>query len=213
MSIEPDFRVFVPQIDVSLGGLDHPRSDQHALDETVGIALEIIAVFEGAGLTLVGIDGHQSRRRLSPHQGPLAAGRKPSAAETAQAGIADRLDDVVATALARETRPQESVAALCLVGREIFPATVSVACPPPATAAATLSGEDCGTCTWPTATTGARSQAPMHGARRTRTSGPSLPGNAARSFSAPAMAQDRLSQTLTVTAGGGGPSFTTSKCA
>ena len=52
----------------------------------------------------------------------------------------------------------------------------------------------------------------MQGARTTRTSLPSLPGSVASSFSAPAMAQDSESQTRTVTAGGGGPSFTTSKC-
>ena len=52
----------------------------------------------------------------------------------------------------------------------------------------------------------------MQGARTTRTSFPNLPGNAASNFSAPAMAQDNELHTRTVTAGGGGPSFTTSKC-
>ena len=69
------------------------------------------------------------------------------------------------------------------------------------------------TWTWPTAATGARSQAPMQGARITRTSTPSFFGRSASSFSAPAMAQERLSHTRTVIAGGGGPSFTTSKWA
>jgi len=68
--------------------------------------------------------------------------------------------------------------------------------------------------TWPTAQTGARSQAPMQGARTTRTFGPSVFGKSFSSRSAPAMAQDSESQTRTVTAGGGvSPSFTTSKCA
>ena len=54
----------------------------------------------------------------------------------------------------------------------------------------------------------------MHGARTTRTFGPSLPGSVASSFSAPAIAQDSELQTRTVTGGGGvSPSFTTSKCA
>src|SRR5262249_3961974 len=89
---EANFRIFVAQVDVSLGGLDHPGSNQHALDETVRIALQIVAILEGAGLTLVGIDGHQPRRRLGPHQGPLAAGRNAGTAEPTQAGIADRPD-------------------------------------------------------------------------------------------------------------------------
>ena len=54
----------------------------------------------------------------------------------------------------------------------------------------------------------------MHGARTTRTPGPSLFGSSANSRSAPLSAQESESQTRTVTAGGGvSPSFTTSKCA
>ena len=52
----------------------------------------------------------------------------------------------------------------------------------------------------------------MQGARTTRTSLPRIAGNFFSSVSAPAMAQDSESHTRTVTAGGGGPSFTTSKC-
>ena len=64
------------------------------------------------------------------------------------------------------------------------------------------------------AQTGARSQAPMQGARTTRTAPSSFPGNSRRSRSAPAMAQESESQTRTVTAGGGvSPSFTTSQWA
>ena len=80
------------------------------------------------------------------------------------------------------------------------------------TEAATLSGVALNVCKWPTAQTGARSQAPMQGARTTRTSLPRMPGSFFNNFSAPAMAQESESQTRTVTAGGAGPSFTTSKC-
>ena len=52
----------------------------------------------------------------------------------------------------------------------------------------------------------------MQGARTTRTSLPRIAGNFFSNASAPAMAQDSESHTRTVTAGGGGPSFTTSKC-
>ena len=66
---------------------------------------------------------------------------------------------------------------------------------------------------WPTMTAGAWSQAPMQGARTTRTAaGSSAARSSASSRSAPDMAQLRLSQTRTVTGGGGvSPSFTTSK--
>jgi hypothetical protein len=81
-------------------------------------------------------------------------------------------------------------------------------------AAVTLERSALKVCTWPTAQTGARSQAPMQGARTTRTFAPSFSGNCASNFCAPAMAQDSESQTRTVTAGGdSSPSFTTSKCA
>ena len=64
------------------------------------------------------------------------------------------------------------------------------ACSGTIAALATLSGVALNTCACPTAQTGARSQAPMHGARTTRTFGPSLPGSVASSLSAPAIAQD-----------------------
>ena len=85
--------------------LDHPGGDQHALDEAVRIALEIVAVLEGAGLALVGVDREQPRRRLGAHQRPFAAGGKAGAAEAAQPGVAHGLDDVVARARARRRTP------------------------------------------------------------------------------------------------------------
>ena len=50
------------------------------------VALEVVAVLEGAGLAFVDIDGHQPRRRLRAHDAPLAPRRKPGAAQAAQAG-------------------------------------------------------------------------------------------------------------------------------
>ncbi len=66
---------------------------------------------------------------------------------------------------------------------------------------------------WPTMAAGAWLQAPMQGAGRTRTrAGSRLARSSASSASPPARAQLRLSQTRTVTGGGGvSPSFTTSK--
>ena len=99
--------------------LDHPGRDQHAFDEAVRIALEIIAVLEGAGLALVGIDSEQARRGLRAHQLPFAAGREARAAEAAQAGVAGDLDQFVARALAAQAIFQQRVAARFLVGGEI----------------------------------------------------------------------------------------------
>ena len=83
-------RVLVAQVDVDLGRLDHPGGDQHAFEEAVRVGFEKIAVLEGAGLALVGVDRHQPRRRLLPHQAPFAPGRKPGAAEPAQPGMLER---------------------------------------------------------------------------------------------------------------------------
>ena len=117
---QPDLGILVAQIDVDVGGLDHPGGDQHAFEETVGILLEVVAVLEGAGLALVAVDGHQARRRLRAHQGPFASGGKPGTAEPAQTGVAHRLDHVIAAALAGEARFQQRIAAVRPVGGEIL---------------------------------------------------------------------------------------------
>jgi hypothetical protein len=53
--------------------LDRERADQHALEETVRVLLEIVPVLEGAGLALVGVHRHEARSRLGAHEAPLAA--------------------------------------------------------------------------------------------------------------------------------------------
>src|SRR6516225_4098224 len=49
-------RVFVPQIEIDLGRLDHPGGDQHAFDETMRVGFQKMAVLEGAWLAFVAID-------------------------------------------------------------------------------------------------------------------------------------------------------------
>ena len=88
---QPHFGIFVADIEVGVGRLDHESGDQHALDETVRIALKIEAVLEGAGLALVRIDREQARRRLCAHQRPFASGREAGAAEAAEPGVAHDL--------------------------------------------------------------------------------------------------------------------------
>ncbi len=64
------------------------------------------------------------------------------------------------------------------------------------------------------AATGALWQPPMQGARTTRSLGPELAGSSATRLRAPNISQVRLSQTRTVSGGGGvSPSITMSKWA
>ena len=106
------FGIFVADIEIGVGGLDDPGGDQHAFDKAVRIAFEIIAILERARLALVAIDREQPRRRLGAHQRPFASGRKAGAAEAAQAGIADDLDEVVARALAADAGLEQFIAAV-----------------------------------------------------------------------------------------------------
>ena len=104
-------RVFVAQIDVDLGGLDRPGGDQHPFEKAVRVGFEEIAVLEGAGLALVAVDRQQPRRRLLAHQPPFAPGRKAGAAEPAQARMLERFDHLIAGALARQAGSQQAIAA------------------------------------------------------------------------------------------------------
>ena len=68
--------VLVAQVDVDFGDADRPRGDERAFEEAVRIALEVVAVLERAELAFVDVDRHQPRRRLAPHDAPLAARRE-----------------------------------------------------------------------------------------------------------------------------------------
>ena len=48
--------IFIAQINKAFLGRDITRGDQHAFEKTVRIALHIVAVLEGTGLALIGID-------------------------------------------------------------------------------------------------------------------------------------------------------------
>ncbi len=70
------------------------------------IALEVVAVLEGARLALVDVHRHQARRGLGAHDLPLAPGREARAAEAAQARVLHRLRQ----ALQRRARRRGSAA-------------------------------------------------------------------------------------------------------
>ncbi len=111
-------RVFVAQVDVDLRRLDHPGRDQHPFEKAVRVGLEEIAVLEGAGLALVGVDRQQPRRRLLAHQTPFASGRKPGAAEPAQAGVFEDFDQFLGLALPGEAGREQAIAAGRAIGIE-----------------------------------------------------------------------------------------------
>ena len=83
------------------------------------IGLEIVPILEGAGLALVGVDGHETRSRLGAHEAPLAPGRESGAAEAAQIGILERLDDVLDRSRAVEAGSEQLVAAGGAVAIEV----------------------------------------------------------------------------------------------
>ena len=110
-----DFRIFVADIEISVGRLNDPGGDQHAFDKAMRIALKIVPILECAGLALVAIDGEQPRRRLGADQRPFPAGRKAGAAEAAQAGVADDFDKIVAGAFTGKAGFEQFVAAALYV--------------------------------------------------------------------------------------------------
>ena len=111
-------RVFVAQVDVDVGRVHRPGADQHAFEHAVRIGFEIDAILEGAGLALVGVDRHQSRRLLGSHQAPFAAGGKSGAAQAAQSRILERLQHLLERLLARKAGFEKLVAAGGSIGLE-----------------------------------------------------------------------------------------------
>src|SRR5262249_31658555 len=73
--------------DVDEGGVaaDRVGSDQHALDDRVGIALQDVAILEGPRLPLVGVDHQVDRARpLLRNEAPLRGRREPRASQAAE---------------------------------------------------------------------------------------------------------------------------------
>ena len=89
-------RILIAQIDIDRVDAHGPCGNQHAFEEAVRIALEVIAILEGARLAFVDIDRHEPRRRFRTHDLPLAAGGETRAAQAAQSGALklgqDRID-------------------------------------------------------------------------------------------------------------------------
>jgi hypothetical protein len=77
--------ILVAEIDVNGVDADRPRGDDRAFEESMRIALEIIAILEGARLSLVDVDSQQARGRFAGHDPPLPSGWKAGAAQAAKA--------------------------------------------------------------------------------------------------------------------------------
>src|SRR3546814_8225219 len=84
------------------------------------VAFQVVAVLEGARLALVGIDRHEARAGKAAHDLPLLAGREAGAAEAAQAGVGEDLDELLRRPLVGEAGAQQLIAAVALVGSEVL---------------------------------------------------------------------------------------------
>src|SRR5437773_3740979 len=74
--------VLTADVDERLLAPDGARGDQHAFDERVRVALEQVAVFEGPGLALVGVDHEVDRAGVVlRHERPFQPGGESGAAE------------------------------------------------------------------------------------------------------------------------------------
>ena len=105
--------VLAADVDEDVLGLDRARRDQAALEEPERDAQHDLAVLEGAGLRLVGVDdevvGPRDLLRLR-EEAPLAAGREERAAAAAQAGRVQLLDQrvgLIVRALAERGEPAD----------------------------------------------------------------------------------------------------------
>src|SRR3546814_14043441 len=84
------------------------------------VAFQVVAVLEGARLALVGIDRHEARAGKAAHDLPLLAGREAGAAEAAQAGAGEALDELLTRPLVGEAAAQQLIADVALLGTEVL---------------------------------------------------------------------------------------------
>ena len=80
-------RVFVAHVDEGGFRFHRPSGDQHALEEQVRGAFEVVAILEGSRFALIPVDSEVARSGLGADEGPLAARGEAGAAQPAQAGF------------------------------------------------------------------------------------------------------------------------------
>ncbi len=113
--------ILVAQVDIERAGLHRPGADQGPLQEAVRLALQVMAVLEGAGFALVGVDHRIARAGLGAHRLPLAIGGKPRPAEAPQPRTLELIDQRLDTHLTVATCPQQAVAAGAAVVGQALP--------------------------------------------------------------------------------------------
>ncbi len=77
--------VFVAHVDVTLAGADGDAGNQHALENTVGVAFQDATVHIGAGVAFVGVADDGALAVVLGAGGPFDAGGKAAAAASPQA--------------------------------------------------------------------------------------------------------------------------------
>ncbi len=82
------------------------------------IAAQIMAVLEGAGFTLVGIDHHQPRPLIATDRPPFLGRGEAGAAAAPQVGLIEDFDDALGAVLPRRAGLQQGVAAVLAIRRE-----------------------------------------------------------------------------------------------
>ena len=87
--------VLITQVEVAGINAHHLCSDQHTLQKTVWVALQVSAVFEGTGLALVDVHRHDTRRGLTAHNAPFAPCRETCTTQATQAGVFHGLGDAL----------------------------------------------------------------------------------------------------------------------
>src|SRR4029079_16516313 len=111
-------RVLVAQIDIDIRDADCPRRDQHAFEEAMRVALQVIAILERARLAFVDVHGHQPRGGLGTYDLPFPAGGKPGDAQATQAAFSRRRDACADGALAADAGAYRAIAAFGAIRAE-----------------------------------------------------------------------------------------------
>src|SRR5690606_34118041 len=107
--------IFVAQVDIDFGDADGPCGDQHAFQETMRIALEVVAILERAGFALVDVHRHQARLGLRTDDAPFAPRGEARATQATQARVLHFDDHLFAVDTTFEAVLDEFVAAVLAV--------------------------------------------------------------------------------------------------
>ena len=109
--------VFVTQVDIYRFRLDGPGRDQRPFDETVRVEFQVITVLERPRFAFIDVDGNQPGPGLTAQDAPFPSRRETGAAQAAQVGLLQHVDDLFGCMAAVHAVRQQLVAALIAVAR------------------------------------------------------------------------------------------------